>query len=120
LKRRVFTFPSGFAGEIDLELLVRLGGGFGFRLLVGRREDAERDGDSGFKIQVDDFPERESPLLLNLPKLERKIRRFLWLLSRKKSAEAVEEGWRYDGEPSLCMTSCLRKSAGGWRGRICV
>jgi len=59
LVRRVLTFPSGFLGQVDLELFVGLGGGGGLvvGLLVGRGEDAERDRDSGFKIQGDDFPD---------------------------------------------------------------
>jgi len=59
LIRRVLTFPSGFMGEVEFELLVGLGGcgGLVIGLLVGRGEDAERDRDSGFKIQVDDFPD---------------------------------------------------------------
>jgi len=59
LERRELSFPSGFLRKIEFELLVGLGslGGFGVGLLVGRGEDAERDRDSGFKIQVDGFPD---------------------------------------------------------------
>jgi hypothetical protein len=55
--RRVMTFPSGFAGLFDLNLLVSLGGcgGLHFAVPVGRREDAEGDRDAGFKVQVCDF-----------------------------------------------------------------
>lgn len=56
---RVLTaFPPALVvGELELQLLVGLGGG-GDRVLpllvsVGRGEDAEGDGDSCFKIQVD-------------------------------------------------------------------
>lgn len=69
--RRVLTFPSGVVllRKFDLKLLVGgLGlGGVGLGLAVGRGEDAERDGDAGFKIQVGGLSGRESPLLLDLP-----------------------------------------------------
>lgn len=59
--RRVLTFPSGpflVLGELCTKLLVGLGGSH-LRglvvLLVGRRENAEGNGNSGFKIQVDDL-----------------------------------------------------------------
>jgi len=54
------------------------GGGGGVGLPIGGREDAKGDGNSGFKIQGDDFLGER--LLLNLPNLERQTRRFLWLL----------------------------------------
>ena len=57
--RRVLTFPSGrllLLGEFDLKLFVSgLLGGLGVAVLVGRREDAEGDGDASLKVQVDDF-----------------------------------------------------------------
>ena len=53
-ERRVLTFPSGgWLAELDVDLLVgRLGLGLGRGLAVGRGEDAEGHGDSGFKIQL--------------------------------------------------------------------
>lgn len=61
-RRRVLTFPSGrlLLREVDFELLL------GLDLLslvvvvpVGRREDAEGNGDASLKVQVDDFCWRE-------------------------------------------------------------
>lgn len=84
-ERRVLTFPSGWLllGEFDLNLF----GGCGCsRLSLGigvpicRWEDAERDGDAGLKVQVGDFCWRRRTFSYNLPKLERKTRRILWLL----------------------------------------
>lgn len=60
--RRVLTFPSGclVAGKLDLELLVSLGLDLLFGgVPVGGGENAEGDGDTGFKVQVDDFCRRE-------------------------------------------------------------
>lgn len=58
--RVLAAFPPGLVvGELELQLLVGLGGGGGAVALVllvvtvGRREDAEGNGDSCFKIQVD-------------------------------------------------------------------
>lgn len=62
--RRVLTFPSGLVlfWEFDLNLFVGLLGrllllGLGLRFVVGvpigSREDAEGNGNSGFKVQVD-------------------------------------------------------------------
>jgi hypothetical protein len=54
--RRVLTFPSGFAGRFDLELLTSLDGlRLHLAVPVGRWEDTEGDRDSSFKIQVGDF-----------------------------------------------------------------
>lgn len=50
-ERRVLTYPSSW-GNLDLDLLVGFGLGSGLGLPVGRREDAERDRDAGFKVQV--------------------------------------------------------------------
>lgn len=54
---RVLTYPSGFLrGKLDLELLVGLSGGLDLSgLFVGRGEDAEGNGDAGFKVQVGDL-----------------------------------------------------------------
>ena len=54
---RVLTYPSGFLrGDLDLELLVSLSGGLDLSgLFVGRGEDAEGNGDAGFKVQVGDL-----------------------------------------------------------------
>lgn len=54
---RVLTYPSGFLrGGLDFELLVSLGGGLDLSgLFVGRGEDAEGNGDAGFKVQVGDL-----------------------------------------------------------------
>jgi hypothetical protein len=57
-RRRVLTFPSGgWFGEPDFDLLVggRLGVGLGRSLAVGRREDAEGDGDASLKVQIGDL-----------------------------------------------------------------
>lgn len=68
--RRVLTFPSGLVWEMDLYFLVSLCGicarflALVVVVAVRRGEDAERDGDSGFKIQDDCLAGRESPLLL--------------------------------------------------------
>jgi hypothetical protein len=71
-ERRVLTFPSGWLlwGEVDIKLLVSLGVGcllVGLGVPVGRGEDAERDGDAGFKVQCDDFCWRERIFSYNLP-----------------------------------------------------
>lgn len=52
--RRVLTYPSGFLRRhVDFELLVSLSGGLDRSgLFVGRGEDAEGNGDAGFKVQV--------------------------------------------------------------------
>lgn len=61
LRRRVLTFPSGFLlGELDLNLFVGLDSGglsslSGLFVFVRRREDAEGNGYSGFKIQIADL-----------------------------------------------------------------
>ena len=68
-ERRVLTFPSGWllVGEVDLELLVGLDACLRGGLPVGGGEDAEGDGDSGFKVQVDDLYRRERIFSYNLP-----------------------------------------------------
>ena len=62
------SFPSNplmLSGELDVKLLVRLLGSGCLVVVVvlavpvGRREDADGDGDAAFKVQVDDFPWRE-------------------------------------------------------------
>lgn len=58
--RRVLTFPSGELGELDLNLFVDVGLGGGLGLPVRRREDAERDRDTGFKVQIGDLMRREA------------------------------------------------------------
>lgn len=83
--RVVAPLPPGLVvGELELQLLVGFGGCDRILLVVtvGRREDAERDGDSCFKIQVDclgwahrvvflsTVPDRE---YLSLGKVEKKI-----------------------------------------------
>jgi hypothetical protein len=60
---RVLTYPSGFLrGSLNLEFLVSVGGGLDLSgLFVRRGEDAEGNGDAGFKVQVGDLGgERES------------------------------------------------------------
>lgn len=58
--RRVLLLPSGLLlGELDINLFVSLGGGLRLAVPISRREDAERDGDTGFKIQIGDFCWRE-------------------------------------------------------------
>jgi hypothetical protein len=57
--RRVFTFPSGLVlgGKMELKLFVLCLDGLGLDLAVAicRGEDAERNGDAGLKVQIDDF-----------------------------------------------------------------
>lgn len=81
--RRVLTFPSGlWLLGFDLNLFVGFGDGLGvgFAFPICRGEDAEGDGDASLKVQVCDFCWRERTFSYNLPKLERKTRRILWLL----------------------------------------
>lgn len=62
--RRVLTFPSGFLGELDLDLGMRLLLGFDCGFLVGGREDADGNRDAGFKVQIGDLTAQEgSPRL---------------------------------------------------------
>jgi hypothetical protein len=98
LRGGVLTFPSGFLlGELDLDLLVGLSGRLylsGLIVLIRRREDAEGNGYSGFKIQIADLMGAKSPLLDNLSHVnERKTRRFLLLFflyaERKEGREAA-------------------------------
>lgn len=82
--RVLATFPPGLVvGELELQLLVGFGGGAALVLLVvtvGRRKDAEGNGDSCFKIQVDCLGCARRVVLLStfrdrknsLEKLERK------------------------------------------------
>ena len=69
--RRVLTFPSGrlLLGEFDVKLFFDGSGGSGLRFAVpiGRWEDAEGDGDTGLKVQIDDFCCRERIFSYNLP-----------------------------------------------------
>jgi hypothetical protein len=62
--RRVLTFPSDAllsVGKIDLALDVSLFDGFlSGAVLVGRREDAEGNGNAGVKVQVADLEVREN------------------------------------------------------------
>lgn len=97
-RRRVLTFPSGFLGEVDLELLgsLDLCLGLGFAVLVGRGEDAEGDGDAGLKVQVDDFSWHERIFSYNPSRIyntKGRTRKILWLLSRgkQKSGKEVEK-----------------------------
>jgi len=86
------TFPSGELGELDLNLFVGVGLGGGLGLPVRRREDAERDRNTCFKVQVGGFGRRGS-LLLNLPRTERRTRRMtLASFPGKKSSERGEGG----------------------------
>ncbi len=57
LVRRVLAFPSGWllGGEIDINLLVSLGGRLRLAVPVRRGKDAEGHGDTGFKVQIGDF-----------------------------------------------------------------
>jgi hypothetical protein len=69
-ERRELTFPSGFVllREFDLKLFVSvLDSLLLVGVLVGAWEDAEGNGNSGFKVQVDDLPERKICLLDDLP-----------------------------------------------------
>lgn len=85
--RRVMTFPSGLLfGKLDLKLFVGFGLGLGFAVLVGRGEDAERDGDAGFKVQIDGLrrARESSHTTFQSARDERKTKRILWLLFLKK------------------------------------
>ena len=57
LVRRVLAFPYGWllGREIDINLLVSLGGRLRLAIPVRRGEDAKRHGDAGFKVQVGDL-----------------------------------------------------------------
>lgn len=97
-RRRVLTFPSGlWLWGFDLNLFLDLssgGGSLGLGLLVpiSRWEDAERDGDAGLKVQIDDFCRRERTFSYNLPtRIERKTRRILWLLFLETKVEKREK-----------------------------
>jgi hypothetical protein len=83
LERRVLTFPSGLARELDLNLFVGLGGGGGLGLifLVRGREDAKGDRDAGFKVQIGDLlgAKRQSSRS-TFRSVERRTRRSLLLL----------------------------------------
>lgn len=54
-RRRGVTFPSGELGELDLDLFVNVGLSGGLGLPVRGREDAERDRNTSFKVQVADL-----------------------------------------------------------------
>jgi hypothetical protein len=69
-------FLSG-GRDLDLHLLVHVGLGSGRRLPVCRREDAEWDRDTGFKVQVGDFRAREAVFSSTFRCIERRIRRSL-------------------------------------------
>jgi hypothetical protein len=72
-ERRVSLFPSGWLllGKFDVNLLVSGccggGGGLCFAVPISGREDAEGNGDSGLKVQIDDFCCRERIFSYNLP-----------------------------------------------------
>lgn len=57
LVRRVLAFPSGWllVGEIDVNLLVSLGGCLRLAVPIGGGKDAEGHGDTSFKVQIGDF-----------------------------------------------------------------
>lgn len=59
-RRRVLTFPSGFFGEFEFDLFVGLLclGLDPFWVFVGGGENAERNGDAGFKVQIGDLSRR--------------------------------------------------------------
>lgn len=60
--RRVLILPSGWLlllRELDVNLFVSLNGGLRLAVPISRGEDAERDGDAGFKVQIGDFCWRE-------------------------------------------------------------
>uniref|UniRef100_A0A1Y1KVU9 Uncharacterized protein n=1 Tax=Photinus pyralis TaxID=7054 RepID=A0A1Y1KVU9_PHOPY len=62
VRRRVLILPSGWLlllGELDVNLFVSLGGGLRLAVPISRGEDAEGDGDAGFKVQIGDFCWRE-------------------------------------------------------------
>ena len=92
--RRVLTFPSGLLfGKLDLKLFAGFGLGLGFAVLVGRGEDAKRDGDAGFKVQIDGLlgaRESASHTTFQSARDERKTRRILWLLFLKKQKREKE------------------------------
>lgn len=75
--------PSDARWEVDFTLDVCRFGDFGSLdfgvVLVGRREDAKRDGNSGVKVQIDDLDVQRT-LLECLSEIERKTRRGLLLL----------------------------------------
>lgn len=54
-------------GKWDLKLFVGVGGLLVVGVLISAWEDAEGNGNSGFKVQVDDLPERKICLLDDLP-----------------------------------------------------
>ncbi|KAL1854789.1 hypothetical protein VTK73DRAFT_8702 [Phialemonium thermophilum] len=114
LVRRVLTFPSGFVGELDLNLFVGLGGGLGGgRFPVGGREDAEWDGDAGFKVQIDDLlPAREgsSPR----PSEERKEDKKIPLASLGKEVEMKEEKKTADRGDASFLDSAFNRVPFAW------
>jgi hypothetical protein len=82
-ERGVFFLPSDALlslWEVDLSFDVSLGGCFGGVAPVRRREDAERDRNSGVKVQVDDFSMQEADFSNAFRRAERKTRRGLLLL----------------------------------------
>lgn len=92
--RRVLTFPSGrlLAGELDINLFVRLGRRLRLAVPICRWEDAEGHGDSGFKVQIAGFCRRERIFSYNLSQHERKIRKILRLLFLRKQKSKRGEG----------------------------
>jgi hypothetical protein len=66
---------------------VSLGGCFGGVAPVRRREDAERDRNSGVKVQIDDFSGQEIVFSNAFRGFERKTRRGLLLLWGVKEGE---------------------------------
>ena len=73
-RRRVLPFPSGLLGDVELDLLGGGDGGFlGLCLSVCRREDAEGNGDAGFKVQVDGYRAQRGSKILAVVDLQQKI-----------------------------------------------
>lgn len=70
--RRVLTFPSGclLGRKLDAKFFVGgsqlLAASLSVAVPVGRREDAERDGNTSFKVQIDDLCGRERIFSYNL------------------------------------------------------
>lgn len=109
--RRVLTFPSGLLfGKLDFKLFVGFGGGLGFAVLVGRGEDAERDGDAGFKVQIDGLRVLERIFSYNLSIYERRKedeKDPLALVPRNKREKRREKRKSQGSLASFLRPTCL-------------